>query len=234
MSSSNIGQQTKSNLAVASLINGGITKSTKASVQPQEYKHVETTTATTTTAHIKDVPTVANTDLLYKNVSSGTHIMTVSSLQPSTTITGNFTFQQYSGSLNNGDYRMVSTSSNPLTNIRTLTNAITTSPSLEDTLVSVTKVDQFQGKTPYVPILPASKIKPQSNNEATLKLISNELIKNTVLSCKGTSVPAKPSFHAKISSRKTNKKVSPGTGNAIFVPRGWNRIVEKQHITYVR
>lgn len=230
--SSNNGQ-TKSNLAVASLINGGI-KPTKSSAQPQECKtskieHVETMTTTTTATNIKDVPTVANSDLLYKNVPSGTQGM-MSSLQSSTTVTGNFTFQQYRGLLNNGDYRIVSTSSNPLTNIRTLTNAITTNPSLE---VPVAKVDQFQVKTPYVPILPASKIKSQSN-EATLKLISNELIKNTVVSRKGTSVPLKPSFHAKLSSGKTNKKISPGTGNAIFVPRGWNRIVEKQHITYVR
>lgn len=233
MSSSNIGQQTKSNLAVASLINGGV-KSTKSSVQLQECKppkteQVEITTATT---NIKDVPTVANSDLLYKNVSSVTHGM-VSTLQPPTSVTGNLTFQQYPGLLNNGDYRIVSTSSNPLTNIRTLTNAITTSQSLEDTLVTH-KVDQFQVKTPYVPILPANKIKPQSNDEATLKLISNELIKNTVVSHKGTSVLSKPNFHAKLSSGKPNKKASQGTGNAIFVPRGWNRIVEKQNITYVR
>ena len=229
--------RTKSNLAVASLINGGTSggiKSTHSSIQPQEQKPTKTEVHMVIATTIKDVPTVANADLLYKNVSSYAPGV-MSPLKSSTCLTGNYALQQYSILNSGGDFRVVSTS-NPLTNIRTLTNAITTSP-LGNTMVPVTKVEasnQFQGKTSYIPILPANKIKAQSKDSQNIKFISTE--SNATVASKVASSSSKATFHGKLHSGKVNhnKKMSSGTANAIFVPRGWNRIVEKQHITYVR
>ena len=195
--------RTKANLTVASLINCGTSGISNSSSQSQDQPVTKTEAQSTKIiTTVKDVPTVANADLLYKNISSSV----MSPLKSSSSLTANYTLQQYSNIINSNACKEAS-SSNPLTNIRTLTNAITTS-SLE-TFVAESIVQggsQFQGKTPYIPILPAAKDSKSKTN-------------STLIEKNGKMAGQSKKFLQK---------------NAIFVPRGWNRIVEKDHITYVR
>jgi len=229
---------TKTNLSVASLINGNPV-SVKAPSAPEKLLKTEVLTTTKTNGP-KNVPTVASVDLLYKSVSPKICSTSIppSSIASASSMSNaiNYTIQQYPN-IEAIKYR-ADTSSNPLTNIKTLTNAVTNP-------LNRIEVNQFSSK-PYVPILPASHIKstnpsPLKNNvlgKNVVKFPSNVMTSYVVYSNPSLSTTAIP-IHAPTTKMKTVIP-KPSTSSkqsevkAVFVPRGWNRILEKESITYVR
>ena len=238
-----INRTSKTNLSVASLINC----STSPKVVSSSPEKVKTSIVTTSMLSApKNLPTVANSDLLYKNVSSAS-----CSLPPplapaspvSATLSVNYTLQQYSNLV--GGFR-TSTSSNPLSNIKTLTNVVT------NPLSKIEVNHQYPSKKSYVeirpaPIAPVNQIVKSSVISPSINIASStEKTIGVVTSCNKPPlvVFSTTSLVPTTTVSSTNKlktiiaKPSQGVQRAevkaIFVPRGWNRILEKEYITYVR
>ena len=81
---------------------------------------------------------------------------------------------------------------------------------------------QYQVQKPYVPILPASPFKGNTG--------LNINAKPPIASQRNTNT----SNSKNLSTRSIQSKKQSQDSSAIFVPRGWNRILEKELITYVR
>ena len=227
----------KTNLSVASLINGNSASVKIPASTPEKSLKTEVLTPGKTNGP-KNVPTVASADLLYKNISPKNCSTSIPLVAPTSSMSNaiNYTIQQYPN-IEPTKYQ-TDNSSNPLTNIKTLTNAVTNP-------LNKIEVSKFSSK-PYIPILPANHIK--STNPSPLK--GNMVVKNVVnfpsnvktsyvvYSTATLSTTAIP-VHASTSKIK-NVFPKPSTSNkqsdvkAVFVPRGWNRIIEKDSITYVR
>ncbi|XP_066926004.1 uncharacterized protein [Clytia hemisphaerica] len=81
---------------------------------------------------------------------------------------------------------------------------------------------QYQVQKPYVPILPASPFKGKPGANLNAKPPINSQRNN--INMTNAKNPSTRNIHGKKQSQDST---------AIFVPRGWNRILEKELITYV-
>lgn len=269
-SPSNGMNRTKTNITVASLINctnvsrNQLLTSTEKSMKTESIltsntaKLGSTNVGTIQSNH--SLPTVANSDLLYKSVSSPNSNSTPPPLAPTSpvaaTLTVNYTLKPYTNII--GTFGGTSIE-NPLTHIKTLTNVVT-SPQTHTKNLSYVDIKPLPNMTtnifnnilvqpPPIPAADSSLVSLLTTNTPNVfttpihSLNEPSISGNKCDSTKTTTMETASVNHKNTSVLKKDLKnkttVSPLKQNgqmlpAVFVPRGWNRIVEKDYITYIR
>lgn len=280
----------KANLTVASLINcTNISRNQVLSTSEKLLKEdssLPTITSKSTNVGVvqnsHSLPTVANTELLYKSVTPPNSNSTPPPLAPTSPATATLTVKKpYTNIIGSCE---ITSSENPLTHIKTLTNIITTPHSKLDTIqinsnslytdikpvmatninVSIQPPQTVTAESSLVSLLTANPSIVVTTSAHSLNMAStptsfsgirtgppltvNQQVQQALKTSPTTvgnlvnQVVKNPSTILKkdILNSAVNKTTVPlhkQNGQAlpaVFVPRGWNRLVEKDYITYIR
>ena len=285
MSSSptNVGTRSKANLSVVSIIKSTANIRNSTNEKLGRFTAIisgvdNVTKDVVTCASPRSLPTVANSDLLYKSIPSPLcmsasqipPLAPTRSVPPTLPVSCGLFEQQLNPFAVN-----YSITSNPLSHIKTLTNSVTRP-------VMKINISHLQPKTSYVNIRPAPKVTSKySSSVITCSLssintptVNNSITNSTTVVSTSTDVSLPMTTNhfqtsvfvgtknnidseSKMKSNKLattgallnsvvlNTKIEPNQEGselnglnarlpAIFVPKGWNRILENGQITYIR
>lgn len=238
------------NLSVASLINNTANNTKLSTTEKQAKQQVICTCSTNTQTKntiatslpARNVPTLAYSELLYKTISS--HISSTCSISSSALGSAGIIYthglQNISNRTNNST--VYTSTVNPLSHIKSLTNSV---------IMQGTNLNVSQANSSYIHIKPAPAVLYKTANfpvgEGHIKVSRDRSIQNVSAFTKSPN--SQTSSNTLITGnvvgvsnieQKTFQAVKTGNANGpnltlppIFVPKGWNRILEKDGITYV-